>query len=119
MNTSVMIGSGVGLLIIALIIVLIIRHDKKKEGYKQCVCSSDQGGREQNCQDVVEVGNAYMEGVSTETSSRDYSKGWTKVNPGDTQFPLSQGCSWSDGNPDPKDGMSKGWPEWDFPDFGN
>ncbi len=97
------------------IIVLIILLSRKKhcENFKKCVCSSEDGGTKRNCTDIVSLNNLYVTGRSTE-NTKQLDKPWSKVSPGDVNFPSSSGCSWSDYTP-----TEKKWGKWDFTDFGN
>jgi hypothetical protein len=104
-------------LLLAIIVFGVLVMQKKKdcsENFKKCICSSEQGGRSQQCQDNIEVNNLYVTGKLTENSELK-SKGWTSVSPGDIDFPVSNGCGWS--NAPPKDNSR--WQAWDFTDFGN
>jgi hypothetical protein len=94
-----------------IVIIVLVARKKHKEPFKKCICSSDQGGRERECQDTVEVNNLYVTNKLTEFSNLP-NHGWTKVSPGDPDFPISQGCSWPDNS-------TKGWKSWDFTDFGS
>jgi hypothetical protein len=99
--------------VVCLTILLLIIFRKKRENFKKCVCSSEAGGRERNCQDIATVNNSYVTGELTENSEFK-NKGWSKVSPGDIDFPPSSGCDWSDSDP-----TEKKWGKWDFTDFGN
>ena len=61
-----------------------------KENYKACVCSSNNGGRRENCQDVDLVDTAYNSGVLTEYTNL-VAPGWSTVSPGDYDFPEDAG----------------------------
>ncbi len=105
------------ILLLGVIVLGVLIVTKKKncnsENFKRCICTQREGGRQQVCQDIVDVNNKYVTGELTENSDLQ-SKGWSKVSPGDIDFPASTGCSFS--NPpaiDPK------WQAWDFTDFGN
>lgn len=100
------------LLAILLMISSIFMMKKNRENFRKCICSEDQGGRERECQDTVVVNNLYVTGELTE-SSKLKSHGWSKVSPGDVDFPLSSGCDWPNAN------TGKGWTSWDFTDFGS
>lgn len=107
-------------LVAIVVLVVLLSHRKKKctsEGFRKCICSSEQGGRERECQDTVTVNNLYVENKLTEFTKLP-DKGWSKVSPGDVDFPLSEGCNW----PNDHIGSSapnKGWQKWDFTDFGS
>lgn len=97
---------------LATLIVLLSRRKKHhKETFRKCICSSDQGGRERECQDNVTVNNLYVTNQLTENSDLR-SKDWGTISPGDMDFPHSQGCKWCDS-------PSRGWTTGDFTDFGN
>ena len=104
---------SVALLIFTVVIFLLALANamNKKENFKQCICGDRQGGREQNCQDTVDVNNLYVTGQLTETSDLK-SRGWSTVSPGDINFPASNGCV-------PIDRSNKQWQSWDFTEFGN
>ena len=95
------------------LIVLLVRKKKSKEGFRKCICSQEEGGRERECQDTVDVNNLYVTNKLTEFSKFP-SKGWGKVSPGDIEFPESKGCNWPDCST-----PGKGWVKWDFTDFGS
>jgi hypothetical protein len=101
----------VSLVSIVVLIVLLSRKKKNCEGFRKCICSSDQGGRERECQDTVKVNNLYVNNELTEFSKLP-EHGWSSVSPGDSNFPISQGCTWPDDT-------GKGWQKWDFTDFGS
>lgn len=101
------------LVIVTVLLVLLLRRKSDKENFRKCICSSEEGGRERNCQDTVDVNNLYVTGELTEFTNLP-NKGWSTTSPGDIDFPLSQGCNWSNhSSPD------KPWNAWDFTDFGN
>ena len=110
MDQQIIIYIVVSLVVIIMLIVLLA-HKKNKEGFKKCICSSEQGGRERECQDTVKVNNLYVENKLTEFTQLP-DRGWSKVSPGDVNFPLSEGCSWPNSS-------SNGWQKWDFTDFGS
>ena len=111
-NVTIIVSLG----IILVLSVLIIRklNQCKTENFKKCVCSSREG-RDENCQDTVIVNNNYVTGKLTENTNLPQ-RGWTTVSPGDINFPVSNGCGWSD-NQTKSDGNK--WQSWDFTDFGN
>ena len=82
-----------------------------KEGYKQCICSSRQGGCGETCQDVEKVEDAYVSGRATEFSNFK-SPGWNRgPEIGSYRFPKSCG-----GAPYPQ---HPNFGPWDFTEFGN
>lgn len=94
------------------ITVLIVKVSKKKECFKKCVCSSREGGREENCQDTVVVDNAYADNILTESTNLK-SPGWDRgPSPGDIGFPAST-CGGTGLKEHPNFGP------WDFTDFGS
>lgn len=100
-------------LIVIVVLTILLSRKKHCENFKKCVCSSDQGGRERVCQDIVDINNLYVTGKLTENSSfKD--KTWVGTSPGDVNFPISKGCGWNDSEP-----TEKKWGKWDFTDFGN
>lgn len=107
------------LLFVILIILLLIMvfyeifRRKHKENFRKCVCSSDQGGRERNCQDTEQVEKLYDDNVLTESTNL-YSKGWSTTSPGDIDWPLSEGCNWPNNTKN-----AKQWQAWDFTQFGS
>lgn len=81
-----------------------------KEGFKQCVCSSRQGGCSENCQDVDKVEKDYVSGKVTEFSDRK-SPGWNRgPETGTYRFPKS--CGGAPYKQHPNFGP------WDFTEFG-
>jgi hypothetical protein len=99
---------------IVILIILLQRKSKKQcnENFRTCSCSSQQGGRQSNCQDNDTVAALYNSNKLTEyTKLAD--KGWVNTSPGEVDFPLSQGCNWPTSVSNPK------WTSWDFTDFGN
>jgi len=96
------------LLVIIALIVLLSRKKKCTENYKKCICSQSMDKRE--CQDGDLVQKLYEDNVLTESTNLN-SPGWTKVSPGDVDYPLSEGCPW------PDESNKKGWSAWDFTDF--
>jgi hypothetical protein len=95
-----------------IVIIVLAMMVKKKEGFKQCVCSSREGGRQQNCQDTVVVDNAYADNILTESTNLK-SPGWDRgPSPGDTGFPAST-CGGTGLKEHPNFGA------WDFTDFGS
>ena len=79
------------------VIVYLAINDKKKEKYSKCVCSSKYG-RDRVCQDSKMSRIAYNAGV-TESSLDENQKlhggpQWTKVSPGNVNYPISEGCQW-------------------------
>lgn len=100
----------VAVLLIILLTTMLINKGKKNEGYKKCICSSRQGGRERECQDTEVVDDLYSHNVLTEYTNLQ-SPGWGKISPGDYSFPHSNGCNWNDGSD-----VSE-WRSWDFTDF--
>ena len=119
--SKALVSTYVFLSIAVMITLAVLLHKKKKcENYRKCICSDGQGGRERNCQDTATVNKLYVNGELTESSAfKD--KGWSHVSPGDVNFPLSQGCGWSNSVvPQVSDGnQGSGWASWDFTDFGN
>lgn len=107
----------IGLLLILFIIVFyeIFRKKEKKnkEGFRKCICSSHQAGRESDCQETETVQTLYDDNKLTEFTNLK-SRGWTKVSPGDISFPVSEGCPWPDNHKNAKD-----WQAWDFTQFGS
>lgn len=101
----------ISLVVLGLLIYLVVTKDKK-EGYKVCVCQQGGTGRESACQDVTTVNNMYVTGELTETSPQK-GKDWTKVSPGDIDFPVNTGCDWGTHS------GGKDWMKWDYTDFGN
>ena len=104
--------------LVAIVVLVVLLSRKKKncdsytnEGFRKCICSSEQGGRERECQDTVTVNNLYVDNKLTEFSKLP-DRDWSTVSPGDANFPLSQGCPW------PND-TGKGWQKWDFTNFGS
>jgi len=95
-------------LVAVIVLVVVLSKKKKKEGFRKCICSEGQGGREENCQDTVTVNNLYVTNKLTEFSKLP-DQDWTKVSPGDVNFPQSEGCA----------KHAKGWVGWDFTDFGS
>jgi hypothetical protein len=86
------------------------RDSLRKEGFKQCVCSSRQGGCSENCQDVDQVENAYVSGKATEFSDRK-APGWNRgPEIGSYKFPKS--CNGAPYAQHPNFGP------WDFTEFG-
>lgn len=85
-----------------------------RENFKKCICSQNQAGRSQNCQNLQTVNNLYVDGQLTEFTSLP-NKGWSQVSSGDYNFPESQGCS----NTNYKRQDTGKWSSWDFTDFGN
>ena len=79
------------------------------ETFNKCICSSSEGGRECVCQDTNMTERAYDEGIATEFTDRA-PKGWTKISPGDVNFPVRPGCCPHNKN---------GWTTDDFTDFGS
>ena len=99
--------------IIVVIVVAKIRSNNK-EHFRKCICSSREGGRQDNCQDTVTVNNKYVTNELTEFSDLP-SPGWDRgASPGDVDFPVSEGCGFGQ---EPHD--KQGWPMWDFTDFGS
>lgn len=81
-----------------------------KERFKQCVCSSRQGGCSENCQDVDKVENDYVSGRVTENSNFK-SPGWNRgPEIGSYRFPKS--CNGAPYAQHPNFGP------WDFTEFG-
>lgn len=103
---------SIGLLLIIIGILYKLLH-RSKEKYRKCICSSEQGGRERECQETDVVQALYNDNVLTEYSKLK-SPGWNTVSPGDMNWPLSGGCTWPDNSE-----KSKQWFAWDFTDFGN
>jgi hypothetical protein len=115
-----MILIGIILVVVLIIVVYEIIKKTKKEGYRKCICSSEQGGRERECQETDVVQALYNENKLTEFSKLK-PKGWSTTSPGDVTWPLSNGCLGADcsGNEDGCKGGTKKWFAWDFTDFGN
>lgn len=91
-----------------LVFWVVHRKCRRKENFRQCVCSSTRG---QTCQDIDQVWASYEAGI-TENNPNFGEHKWSKTSPGDVNFPPSKGCAWSDPN-------QKGWFKWDFTDFGS
>lgn len=87
--------------------------NKKKEGFRKCICSSHQAGRESECQETEVVQKLYEDNELTESTNLK-SRGWTKVSPGDINFPVSEGCPWPNNHANAKE-----WQAWDFTQFGS
>lgn len=102
----------VSVLLVALIVtLLVVQYKKSSENFKQCVCSSRQGGCKENCQDVEVVEDAYASGAATEFTDFK-SPGWNRgPSPGSYRFPAS--CSGAPYAEHPNFGP------WDFTEFGN
>lgn len=112
-----------GLILIVVVgvgIYFLVKKNHKKEGYRKCICSSEQGGRERECQETDVVQVLYNENKLTEFS-KFAPKGWSTTSPGDVNWPLSNGCLGPDcsGNEDGCKSGTKKWFAWDFTDFGN
>lgn len=92
------------LISLVLLVLIIYLVPKNSEDYvKKCICSSMQAGRDRVCQDKEKVTMAYDKEEATEFTNLP-SKGWSRVSPGDVDFPLSQGC----------DTPGSGWKWFDF-----
>jgi hypothetical protein len=110
--------SGILSLLISLVIIGLLgylvhqQYNQNSENYKVCVCQQGGTGRESACQDVTTVNNLYVTGQLTETTEQK-GKGWTKVSPGDIDFPVNTGCDWATHS------GGKDWMKWDYTDFGN
>lgn len=101
------------LCIVALMVIfLAVKLSTKKENYRKCICTDNQGGRGRTCQDTVTVNNDYVTNKWTEFSELP-SKGWSRSSPGDAIWPVSSGCSW------PNEVTSDKWTFWDFTQFGS
>lgn len=100
-------------LAVIVVLAVLLSRKKCKEDFRKCICSSEQGGRERNCQDTDTVNNLYVTNKLTEFSELK-NQGWSTISPGDVDFPHSQGCNWCDHS-----SSEKGWKAWDFTDFGN
>lgn len=84
---------------------------------RKCICSSRQGGREENCQNKEVVTKLYLDGDLTEFTDIERKGsggigGWSTTSPGDLGFPLDTGCT----------GCNKGaggrpWSFWDYTNF--
>jgi len=99
------------IVVVIIIVAIALFYDNSSESFKQCVCSSRQGGCAENCQDIDVVDNAYASGVLTEFSDLK-SPGWDRgPNPGSYRFPSS--CSGAPYAEHPNFGP------WDFSDFAN
>jgi hypothetical protein len=109
MEQNVIIGVAV-IALISLIVALVLRKKDNKEGFKKCVCTST-GPLDRVCQDTDAVEKAYDDGQLTESTNFP-SRGWSKVSPGDLDYPSAVGCR-------PTDADKKQWFAWDFTDFGN
>ena len=105
-KAGIILGVVIVLVLIVVAVLISIRH--KKEGYSHCICSSNEGGRQKNCQDDILVNKLYNEGILTEYTDLP-SKGWSTDSPGDSMFPQDEGCN--------TDQPKKGWVSWDFDDF--
>lgn len=78
---------------IAVLTFLLVRKNTKKENFRKCICSGGGQGRERVCQDTEAVQQAYEKGMTEYSDFK--SKGWTKVSPGDMDYPTSSGCPWN------------------------
>jgi hypothetical protein len=99
-----------GVLILGFLIVMVVyvyRHNKKKEGYKKCVCSSDMN--KTACQDIEQVQDDYNNNTVTEFSTLKPNT-WSNASPGDMDFPENKGCPWS---AEPVNN----WVAWDYEDL--
>jgi hypothetical protein len=112
MRKSIMITSVVLFVLMIVVLVLVLRG-KDKEHFRKCICGSDQGGREEDCQDTDLVQKLYDSGKLTESTNL-VSHGWSTTSPGDVNWPESKGCGYPDNS-----GKDKKWFAWDFTDFGN
>jgi hypothetical protein len=93
---------------------LAVLSAKSQENFKTCVCSSREGGREQNCQDNDKVQKLYNDNILTEYSVLK-NPGWSDTGPGSYCFPKSN-CSCDNCKErieHPK------YSFWDFSQFGN
>lgn len=99
--------------VIVIVILVMVLYKDKKEGFKKCICSSEQGGREENCQDTDLVQKLYETNQLTESSNLP-SKGWSTVSPGDVKWPDCEGCPDTGNN-----AKEKQWFAWDYTDFGS
>lgn len=110
-------NSKIFLSILAILLIVIIFAEvfrkKRKEGFRKCICSAEQAGRESVCQDTEVVDRLYQDNFLTESTNLK-SKGWSTTSPGDVNWPLSEGCPWPDNTKN-----SKQWQAWDFTDFGS
>lgn len=70
------------------IVILIVLLSTKKcgENYRKCFCSQKNAGRRQVCQDTNEVWRNYQNGL-TEYAPMPKEREWTRVSPGDINFP--------------------------------
>lgn len=98
------------LFVVGVVIFIIVVATKKKEGFHHCVCTSKDGGRGRACIGVAASQLTYDEGV-TEYNPNWPKREWSKISPGDVDFPSSAGCGY------PKHGPP-GWVSWDFTEFG-
>jgi hypothetical protein len=95
---------------IIVVAVLIGVGKIKLEGYKKCICSSN-NGTERNCQDTEQVEKNYEDNKLTEFTDLK-SRGWSNVSSGDYNYPVSNSCNWKDDS-----GAKNEWVAWDFTDF--
>lgn len=93
-------------------VIAIIVGSVKKEGFNRCFCTGKSGGRGRRCQDADLAELAYEFGI-TEYNPRWLKPEWSKVSPGDINFPQSAGCGM------PAESKPPGWVTWDFTDFGS
>ena len=108
---NIIVGSAlVIVLTIILIIFMVVKPWRKSEGYKKCICSSN-NGTERNCQDTEEVEKNYEDNKLTEFTDLK-SRGWSTVSSGDYNYPVSNSCNWKDDS-----GAKNEWVAWDFTDF--
>jgi hypothetical protein len=82
-------------------------------GFRKCVCSSKQGGRQDTCQNGDVAQWAYDKNIVTEYTQLKPQE-WSTTSPGDMDFPNSDGCPWPN-----KVSPAANWPKWDFTDFGS
>lgn len=101
------VGIAVVILILIIIAIVVSKRRHNRENYRKCICSSDQGGRQENCQDGDVVDKLYEDNILTESTNLR-SKGWSTVSPGDVDFPVDIGCG------EPIMRTQKTWAFWDY-----
>lgn len=104
-----LVGTYILLSLVAIVVltVLVSKKCKSQEPYRKCFCSQGYGGRQKVCQDTVKAWKDYENG-KTEYAKMPDKREWTKISPGDIDYPPSKGC--------PK---CQGWQKWDYTDFGS
>ena len=109
MNQSTLLGTVAVIILIAVVIGLSMSGSH--EGYRKCICTQEEGGRQSACQDTDTVQDLYQQNLLTEYTNLP-SKGWTTDSPGDITFPESQGCVLDNSST-----AKPQWLSWDFTDF--